>query len=793
MILKNIIVLFSYLFVAVAFPGGAPEQTCTSLAPSHSSSFQTSLSSYIITTNQTGSTFIVSISSNKSENFTGFILGAFSSSSSTPIGVFTNVDSNTKQICQNPQGQAANGSFACPNQECVITWGTSAQSGYMDVSLQGRINEVTNYIAMAYSVDDEMGRDSVIACFKDPSTNQFKIILSYNGEEKSNVFVSMPSNFIINTSGDYVDGALKCKFSQLLIPFNDSSKSDKIFYPGDGNFYLLYATGPMNNGKFIFQFRIFQRYQDVENTHRETFFKNCIQFFDCSSNSNDSFNHHHYHHHNNHSHNKENRCAFTWSKSARAGYVDFKLEGPVKTKSDYIAIGFSLDDKMGDDSVVSCYLNGTSCAIRLSKNTGKTNSYVSPPSDTFIMDKSGEYVNGMLRCSYSQAMRNGTSTSSRRKKRAAGDTIFFPGDRNYYLLYATGGIQPNANDQLLAYHNSRFASSSALNLTDFAVTSVGSSKVSNSLIKAHGILMVIAWLMCASTGMLLPRYFKSAWKDSKLCKQAVWFRLHQVMMSSVFILTSIAFIIIFCERMGYASSTLGIDSAHPPLGIIVMILVFLNLNNSQHSNSQLNNSRVNNSSLQQPFMSLFRCAPTHKNRWLFNIAHLLVGQFALIIAVINIFLSFYMKMSNMNYGWVQWVMVALIVYHTCMEILLLAHDKYLNSPAHSSKSDVASSNNNFGFSEPRRETDWLTVDKCTYAALEKSNSFQCGPHSEKFAHSCLKCISETFHVIGEDNLTFEHSYCTEKVSIIKTILIICQWVGVTGLAIAICVGIGIAL
>ncbi|ESN96444.1 hypothetical protein HELRODRAFT_163505 [Helobdella robusta] len=650
----------------------------------------------------------------------------------------------TTTTAKNLQIKVINGSFSCPHEDCVITWGTSAQSQYMDVSLQGRNNGVADYIAMAYSVDDEMDKDSVIACFKNPTTGKFEIVLSYNVQTSFNVPVEMLFTwFIVNVTGEYSNGAIKCRFSQMITAYNESLRSDEIFYPADQIFHLLYATGQMNmNNKTlrkpdlkysssdVYSFTNFQiprvtlvtpmvpvptKAAISTATPASTTVKKSGSSFVCP----------------------ENSCSFTWSKSARAGYVDFKLEGPISCASNYIAIGYSLDDKMGDDAVISCYMNGTSCVIRLSFNTGRTNNFMSPPSDSFIVDKSGEYVNGMLRCSYSQAMRNGTW----RMKRAAGNSVFYPADGNYYLLYATGSIQQNSNDQLMAYHDSRFASTSILNLTDFNVTSVASAKISNRLIKAHAlqlfssaisredamrrectelssksILMVIAWLMCASTGMLLPRYFKSAWKDSKFFKQAIWFRLHQAMMSSVFILTSIAFIIIFCERMGYASSTLVVDSAHPPLGIIVMVLVFIN-----------------------PFLSFFRCEPTHELRWMFNVAHLIVGRFAIIVAVINIFLSFYMKMSNINFGWVQWVMVALIVYHTCMEILLLTHDTYLISHAPTrEKSNVGYSEKTAGTnsSEPRCETG--------------------------------------------------------QVSIIKTTLIVCQWVGVTGLAIAICVGIGIA-
>lgn len=252
---------------------------------------------------------------------------------------------------------------------------------------------------------------------------------------------------------------------------------------------------------------------------------------------------------------------------------------------------------------------------------------------------------------------------------------------------------------------------------DFAATnsSLGASNaVSSPLIRAHGIMMVIAWFVFASTASLFPRYFKSAHPNTKIQDSAVWFRFHQSMMSTTFILTIIAFILIFVHVKGYAISSLGIDSAHPPVGISVMILTFIN-----------------------PFMTLLRCHPGHKNRWMFNLAHLLVGQFALVLAVVAIFLSTLMQKANVEW-WMKWLVVAGIGWHVLIELLLMAHDKYLQG---------------------------LPADR-------ESVVLENGTHisSDSWA--------------GSKN---------DWKSYIKTILICCQWVGVTGIAMALCVGIGMAL
>ena len=38
-----------------------------------------------------------------------------------------------------------------------------------------------------------------------------------------------------------------------------------------------------------------------------------------------------------------------------------------------------------------------------------------------------------------------------------------------------------------------------------------------------GCLMLIAWMMCASTALLLSKYYKRMWPNDKLCGTDVWF------------------------------------------------------------------------------------------------------------------------------------------------------------------------------------------------------------------------------------------------------------------------------
>jgi hypothetical protein len=60
---------------------------------------------------------------------------------------------------------------------------------------------------------------------------------------------------------------------------------------------------------------------------------------------------------------------------------------------------------------------------------------------------------------------------------------------------------------------------SAVNLTSVE----GADPTAAALELAHGVLMIIAWVAFASTGILTARYYKRTWVDKKACDKAVWF------------------------------------------------------------------------------------------------------------------------------------------------------------------------------------------------------------------------------------------------------------------------------
>jgi hypothetical protein len=303
---------------------------------------------------------------------------------------------------------------------------------------------------------------------------------------------------------------------------------------------------------------------------------------------------------------------------------------------------------MGSDSVISCVADDQgNVGVEVSWNEGHNN-VVNPNTLLGIVPNTSyaAYSNGRITCGFSRLKQVATV----KKRRSARQTIgqVYPLDMDtYYILFAKGATFAGTKQQ----HSDIATSSSAANFTAFTSVGAADSTLSRNLLKAHGILMMFAWMVFASFGMLMPRYFKPAWPKTTWFGKKIWFQIHQPVMILVLLLTAAGFIIIFVEAGGY-SQLPSPTVAHPPLGIIVMALVVIN-----------------------PIMAIFRPEPNAKNRPIFNVLHFLVGLLAHLCAVVTLFLGMYMTDFNLPL-WCKGVMAAYICFHALIEVILAVHMQY---------------------------------------------------------------------------------------------------------------------
>lgn len=90
--------------------------------------------------------------------------------------------------------------------------------------------------------------------------------------------------------------------------------------------------------------------------------------------------------------------------------------------------------------------------------------------------------------------------------------------------------------------------------------------------------MVLAWVFCASIGLILARYYKPMWVEDKACGQKVWFSYHRALMLCAMFLTIIGLILILVDKKGAFVLEKDLPfKAHPIIGLIAIICSLINV------------------------------------------------------------------------------------------------------------------------------------------------------------------------------------------------------------------------
>ncbi|XP_078656419.1 putative ferric-chelate reductase 1 isoform X1 [Branchiostoma floridae x Branchiostoma belcheri] len=331
-------------------------------------------------------------------------------------------------------------------------------------------------------------------------------------------------------------------------------------------------------------------------------------------------------------------CDYFSSWQTSGNNILFEVSG---RSPGFVAVGISEDETMGSDDIYECVYNSDSGSTTVfsSWSTGRSR----PERDTTqggISAVEGSFVDGVVSCKFTRAINDGAAG---RKKRQAkvNNGKFYDLNNDFYLLMSKGSTAGDA----LSYHaTNRVLSSSKV---DFQSTTQVTGAGSPDIVKAHGSLMMIAWICTASVGVLMARFFKHIWPDSQLCKEKVWFAIHRAMMVSTVLLTIIAFILIMTYNNWLWAFHAG---AHAIVGIIVVILALIN-----------------------PLMALARPHPDQPKRFIFNWAHWAVGTAARILGVVAIFLGMDLAALDLPPA-ATFIMVGWVIWHALTEVILEVHN-----------------------------------------------------------------------------------------------------------------------
>ncbi|XP_050400921.1 ferric-chelate reductase 1 [Patella vulgata] len=305
----------------------------------------------------------------------------------------------------------------------------------------------------------------------------------------------------------------------------------------------------------------------------------------------------------------------------------------------YVAIGFSNDTYMGDDSVMECVHNSFTerTEVFMSYNYGSPNKNVRLPNPKVgIVKEEGSLYNQRVRC---RAWREKFPTGDSRVNDLTG--------QSWHMMIARGA----ARRGVLQRHGAGAGAIPAVSPEKISMqrkSNIG-GRASYPLVKAHACLMFLAWVFFGSIAVLMTKYFKNMWPNRRFYEQRYWFVAHFNFMAMCFLLTVIGFILIFIEADGYSEFPDLPQRAHPILGIIIFICVLIN-----------------------PILALIRPDEENRCRPVFNWFHWAFGTIAFVLMIPQIFIGMDFGKAMVPW-WATWIVMLWALCHIIIELSLEVH------------------------------------------------------------------------------------------------------------------------
>ena len=320
-------------------------------------------------------------------------------------------------------------------------------------------------------------------------------------------------------------------------------------------------------------------------------------------------------------------------KNNSNGDVAFSILGNVSSNQ-YLAVGISNDNKMGDDSVVMCYHSGSTSGVAMSWNKGRSGSFplVNPHFGLINNTVRSSYENGILSCSFTRLHITNIPTGRMTK--------LFNLSLEYYLLLAYGDV---TNSQEFEEHDGKKSSSQYIKFNK--LENIKCDETGKTIIRAHGSMMVIAWMLFACVGTFTARYMFHGFPENA---GFYWFEIHQVCMSLTWIL-SISSVLVQFVMLGPApilSQERYGKNPHTIIGLVAVMLMFI-----------------------QPFMGFLRPTPISRKRETFNRIHHFVGTAATLLSLIAIVTATYLERLGLP-NEAQMVSVGFLAYYVFCHIIM---------------------------------------------------------------------------------------------------------------------------
>ncbi|CAD6192290.1 unnamed protein product [Caenorhabditis auriculariae] len=355
-----------------------------------------------------------------------------------------------------------------------------------------------------------------------------------------------------------------------------------------------------------------------------------------------------------------------------------------QTRPFYAAVGFSYNQRMDDDTVFECVVTQTGTGqVQLSFNDESFNHVLPQASSVMVTDGSTSFVDGVLTCSGKILLDNKHLVAKTQQF-----MVLFTILKNqpHYLLFARGNADPFTLEKDIHSTNdgSQFPWMSdemvriCRNCSDHDLYHVTRMRQTYHVERYwryriavwHGILMMFAWWVLASTAILIARYFKPLFPRTKLLGTAVWFQFHRDMMVASVVIQVICIFFIFYQAgwIWYQCSYLCTSDdfakkMHAITGFTATVLAVM-----------------------QPIGAALRPAPSSENRIWFSWGHWLFGMFAWCLATATIVLSLPIGKTGLNrvFGHLpNWIVLGYILFFVGCMLLL----EILTSPRSGEKAE----------------------------------------------------------------------------------------------------------
>uniref|UniRef100_A0A3Q1HH92 Ferric-chelate reductase 1a n=1 Tax=Anabas testudineus TaxID=64144 RepID=A0A3Q1HH92_ANATE len=309
-------------------------------------------------------------------------------------------------------------------------------------------------------------------------------------------------------------------------------------------------------------------------------------------------------------------------------FVTFELSGPAEG---YVGFALSWDTWMGNDDVYMCVKDGNRVSVSAAFLSGRT----SPEDQTQagLSSMSWRLADGVIQCRFSRPVKLSNQEPGR-----------YDLDQKYFLFLASG----NALYGRVWKHNRQpLISTHRKNITGPPEILRGSR--GPMIMKMHGALMLLAWMLTGSIGTIIASFYKPDWPNQTLLGQKVWFQVHRGLMVLTVILTTLAFCLPFFYRKGWSKHA----GVHPYLGCCVLAL-----------------------SLTQPMIAVFRPSPDSDRRYLFNWVHWAVGSVTELMAVAAMFLGIRQSSLLLPSPWSSHVLIGYITWLALIRLILLVQKHF---------------------------------------------------------------------------------------------------------------------